>query len=241
MRPAIDVPHWPSRIWKSEALKVAHKFLFEFCLTSRMVQNDWTIFMTAHTGTAAMTMWGCTIIKSACVRKPKPTEEMKAMFKGAGVLVIDEVSFVNDQELQLLHECSKAMRDQNNPFGGFSVVFSGDFCQLPQLMAKESDLLHSEDSSGLWNDSINAVMILTNEHQFKNDPRHGRMMNRMWEMDLSTKDQKLMNNARLVKKGKLFCQCNCPPCSQCMCMQHRKEFKLSSQFQKMHSINSSHI
>ena len=154
----------PAGSEKSEVLKVARKFLFEFCFALGVLWNDWTIFMTACTGTAAMAMGGHTIAKSACVMKNKPSDEARAIFKGVQILVIDEASFMKDKELLLLQDRLQAMGDRNKPFGGFSIVFSGNFCQLPPIMAKEKDLLWSENSNGLWNNSINEVIILDNEH-----------------------------------------------------------------------------
>jgi hypothetical protein len=38
------------------------------------------------------------------------------------------------------------------------------------------------------------VIILNNEHRFKDDPRYGQMLKRMWSGDLSKEDCKEINN-----------------------------------------------
>ncbi len=38
--------------------------------------------------------------------------------------------------------------------------------------------------------NINAIIILDNEHCFKEDPDYGNMLKRMWNGDLTTEDQK---------------------------------------------------
>jgi hypothetical protein len=47
-------------------------------------------------------------------------------------------------------------------FGGLSIIFSGDFCQLEPVCCNDSELLFLSLSSGLWDNSINVVIILDN-------------------------------------------------------------------------------
>ena len=92
----------------------------------------------------------------------------------------------------------KEMKDRNKPFGGNSVVFAGDFRQLEPNGAKSNDLLFSKQSSQLWERLINVVLILNNEHRFKNDSMLGKMLTTMWKDDLPRKWQIWLNNNRLV-------------------------------------------
>ena len=101
-------------------------------------------------------------------------------------------------------------------------------------MAKERNLLHSEESSGLWNNSINVVLILDNEHRFKNDPECGRIMKRMWECDLSKKDRQLLNTTRLVKKGKLSLPAQLPDNAAHACAHNTERNAISAANFKKH-------
>ena len=57
------------------------------------------------------------------------------------ILVIDEVSFMNDKKGQTLDVRMKDIGHRNKPFGGFSIIFGGDFRQLEPVASEESDIL----------------------------------------------------------------------------------------------------
>jgi hypothetical protein len=44
-----------------------------------------------------------------------------------------------------------------------------------------------------WQRIINAIIILDNDHHFKEDPDYGKMLKRMWEGDLTCKDRERIN------------------------------------------------
>ncbi len=41
-----------------------------------------------------------------------------------------------------------------------------------------------------WGQKINAIIILNNEHRFKEDPEYGQMLKKMWEGDLDPEDRR---------------------------------------------------
>jgi hypothetical protein len=70
----------------------------------------------------------------------------------------------------VLKELDKKLKDIGNRthiFGGFSIIFSGDFCQLEPVCSNEKEFLFSTLSSGVWENNIKLVIILNNEHRFK--------------------------------------------------------------------------
>jgi len=193
----------PAGAGKSTAMKVARRFCFEFCFSLGVIWSEWTIFFTAYTGSAAMAIGGYTICKSAFIfTKRALTEEDMRLWRDVRILVIDEISFMNDDEFHSLDRRLKQMRDRNKPFGGFSIVFAGDFRQLEPSGISENKLLFSRMSSQYWSNSINVVIILDNEHRFKSDPPFGKMMKDMWKNDLSAKDRRRLNT-RVVGKNNL--------------------------------------
>ncbi len=44
-----------------------------------------------------------------------------------------------------------------------------------------------------WQQKINAIIILDNDHRFKQDPKYGCMLKKMWEGDLVVEDRKRIN------------------------------------------------
>jgi len=45
------------------------------------------------------------------------------------------------------------------------------------------------------------VIILDNNHRFKEDPEYGKILKRMWNGDLTNEDQKQINTRVIVYKG----------------------------------------
>jgi hypothetical protein len=56
-------------------------------------------------------------------------------------------------------------------------------------------------SSGHWDNSTNGVIILNNEHHFKEDPEYGQVLTRMWSGDLSKEDHQKINTRVIGYKG----------------------------------------
>ena len=55
----------PAGTGKSTLVMIARQFCFECCRIVGVLWNDWTFFLTAYTGTTAMSIGGYTICKSA--------------------------------------------------------------------------------------------------------------------------------------------------------------------------------
>ena len=100
------------------------------------------------------------------------SEEQKHEWDDVRILIIDEISFMNDPQLIKLDNRLKEIGDRTKPFGGFSIIFAGDFRQLQAVKSLESDLLFSTESSKHWETFINVVIILENDHRFKDDPEY---------------------------------------------------------------------
>ena len=93
----------------------------------------------------------------------------------------------------------KELGDRTKPYGGYSIVFSGDFCQLEPTKTPSNNLLFSRHSSELWDSSINSIIKLDNERWFKEDPQYGIMLKKMWQKDLSIQQRKRINT-KVVNK-----------------------------------------
>ncbi len=104
---------------------------------------------------------------------------------------------MSDTILKTLDRTLKETIDRTKPFGGFTIIFALDFRQLEPVGANETELLFSSLSSQHWENCINAVIILDNEHRFEEDPEYGQMLKRMWSGDL-TKDDQMRINSRVM-------------------------------------------
>jgi hypothetical protein len=135
---------------------------------------------------------GVTTLKAAFINQHKPlSQDNKNEWQDVQILVIDEISFVSDSMLDIK---LKDIRNRNQFFGWFSIIFSGDFHQLKPVCSTKKELLFATLSSGVWENNINVVIILNNKHCFKHDPQYGQMLKRMWSGDLSKEDRKKNNN-----------------------------------------------
>jgi hypothetical protein len=65
----------------------------------------------------------------------------------------------------------------------------------------EFDLMFSSLSSKHLDNCINAIIILDNNHRFKEDPEYGQMLKRMWNGDLSTEAHKRINTRVIGYNG----------------------------------------
>jgi ATP-dependent DNA helicase PIF1 len=95
----------------------------------------------APTGRAAVDIGGQTIHAFAGITPDSlklPLEKLRAIshgrilyerFKETEVLIIDEISMVENHLLERLNAMLKASRDIDKPFGGIQVVMLGDFYQ----------------------------------------------------------------------------------------------------------------
>jgi hypothetical protein len=88
----------------------------------------------------------------------------------------------------MLDKKLKDIGNRNQPFGGISIIFVGDFPQLKPVGSNDKELLFSSKSSGHWDNCINAIIILDNNHRFKDDPLYGQMLKRIWNGELSIED-----------------------------------------------------
>ena len=61
------------------------------------------------------------------IKKGALTEEDKREWQEVIMLIIDEISFMCDDELKKLDQRLKEMRDRANSYGGVSIVFAGDY------------------------------------------------------------------------------------------------------------------
>ena len=148
-------------------------------LTDYFTQRDESrrLRLTSFTGIAAKNINGTTLHtalalstsqKSGKKGNGKTNADLIAMWTGVDYLFVDEVSMIGCSLLLQIHEGLVVAKGRTEPFGGMSVIFAGDFAQLPPVSqvklfsrarsAKEATIF----GLLLWR-SVSTVIILTEQ------------------------------------------------------------------------------
>lgn len=104
--------------------------------------------VTAPTGIAAINAGGVTIHSLALIRQGQPLLRMKwgsnrKVLETITTLIIDEVSMVRCDLLDLLDKRLQEVKDNTKPFGGVQIIMFGDLFQLPPVKTP-SDIAYLE-------------------------------------------------------------------------------------------------
>lgn len=121
------------------------------------------VAVTASTGIAACNIGGVTLHSFAgvglgiepeihLVRKVKMNRKAVSRWLRTQVLVIDEISMVDPKFLDKLEYIARTLRRSDKPFGGMQIIMTGDFFQLPPVVARGTSTRYAFDAN-CW-DSI---------------------------------------------------------------------------------------
>ncbi len=113
-------------------------------------KNDIRYAVTAATGIAATHLSGRTIhswsgigihdhLSEKDITDILKNHLIKERIKNTKVLIIDEISMIHAHQLDLVNKVVRLARASWEPFGGMQVIFSGDFFQLPPIVAKDTE------------------------------------------------------------------------------------------------------
>lgn len=140
-----------------------------------------SVAVTASTGIASTHMNGMTIhawsgigIKDHLTLRNlqflKEKRYMRKKMEEVKVLIIDEISMLHQKQLNLVNEVLQFFKENNLPFGGVQVVFSGDFFQLPPI-GQEYETSREKFSfmSTSWVDADLKVCYLTEQYRQSNN------------------------------------------------------------------------
>ncbi|MEX0913193.1 MAG: helix-turn-helix domain-containing protein [Candidatus Paceibacterota bacterium] len=133
------------------------------------------VAITASTGIAATHIGGMTIhswsgigIRDSLtpydIDKIASTEKVSKRIKKARVLVIDEISMLNGNVLDMVDSVARAVKQNEQPFGGLQIVFVGDFFQLPPI-TRPGDAVHYAFNSNAWKSATPLVCYLSEQHR----------------------------------------------------------------------------
>lgn len=110
----------------------------------------------------------------------------KEMFRNISTLILDEISFVREEELRLINWILQTARENNLPMGGVRVIAFGDFFQLPPVAKpfeftkphfafQESSLRWLPRHFHVWND-LNFYQINLTENMRTIDHEYANLL-----------------------------------------------------------------
>ena len=125
-----------------------------------------------------------------------------ANYLDTDILVIDEISMLNQYLFEVLNYLCKKIRKCELPFGGIQIVASGDFYQLPPVCTDNDDnSIHANFcfQSSIWND----IFELENQFVFDVNFRQNEdeeYFNMLQEVRCGTPSFDTMNVSNVHKK-----------------------------------------
>lgn len=141
----------------------------------RVVRAGKRVAVTASTGIAASHIGGATIhswsglgildeLTNDDLRRLGGSDRLAKRYNNTDILVIDEVSMLHGQRLDMVNQLAKVLRGSEAPFGGLQVILVGDLFQLPPISRGTSDLdfIHL---SAAWAELNPRICYLTEQHR----------------------------------------------------------------------------
>lgn len=134
--------------------------------------------LTASTGVAALNIGGVTIhsfaklgigmdsFEKILYKIEKDSKAQKRIFN-TKVLAIDEISMLSSKFLNLINKVFKAVKKNDEPFGGVTLALFGDFLQLPPIIKEENETLCLNCES--WREAEIETVVLRSNYRQKND------------------------------------------------------------------------
>ena len=164
------------------------------------IENRKNIHITAMTGCAAILLdcnattintWGslgiCEDDFEKIIKKIRMYKK-KDNWLNTDILVIDEISMMNQYMFEMIDKIAKTLRKNKQPFGGIQVIFSGDFYQLPPVFNNFSDIKEKKCfcfESPLWKDIFKESVLLTYNFRQDNDKIYMKILEEIRNDNLS--------------------------------------------------------
>jgi ATP-dependent DNA helicase PIF1 len=133
------------------------------------------IAVTASTGIAASHLGGTTIhswsglgildqLTEEDLKRIGGSERLAKRYNSTDVLVIDEVSMLHGQRLDMINQVAKLLRNSDAAFGGLQVILVGDLFQLPPI-SRGTNQFDFAYLSNAWDELNLEVCYLTEQHR----------------------------------------------------------------------------
>jgi len=147
--------------------------LNEFIQRAR--QQGKALAVTASTGIAATHIGGTTIhswsglgIRDRLSQYEqewlKNNDRLRKRYNSIDILVIDEISMLHGNRLDMVNLACKILRDNPAPFGGLQVILVGDLFQLPPVN-RAGELVDFAHVSAAWQELDPQICYITEQHR----------------------------------------------------------------------------
>ena len=114
---------------KGEVIKAFVTFAKGICYVFGWNYNNDTVKITALTGTEACEIPnGRTLHSQTCLSNNRITKDAKVSWKSTKILIIDEISFLDEDNTTKLDKHMRKLKENDHDmYGGIQVIFVGDF------------------------------------------------------------------------------------------------------------------
>ena len=144
----------------------------------RLWSCDVVVAITASTGIAATHIGGVTIHSRAGIgiKEHLTDQDMELISQKehlhkniikAKVLILDEISMISANTLDMVDKVVQMIRRDGRPFGGLQVILVGDFFQLPPVMRDQDNNANKRFAfaSKAWKELNLAICYLHTQHR----------------------------------------------------------------------------
>lgn len=148
------------------------------------------VAITASTGIAATHIGGTTIhsrsgigikefLTDYDIEMMLQKEHLYKNIENVSVLIIDEISMLSANTLDMVNQVIQAIKNNNLPFWGLQVVCCGDFFQLPPVQKSgSSDTKRFAFASKAWKEAEFSFCYLNTQHRQK-DQHFSKILNEL--------------------------------------------------------------
>ncbi len=164
-------------------------------------KNKVKVSVTASTGIAATHLNGRTIhswcgiginesLTDLQMEGLRKKDNLSSRIIPAKVLIIDEISMLNANRLDLIDQVCKVFKQDLRPFGGMQVVLCGDFFQLPPVARGREDGRFVTESK-IWENMDLKICYLKEQHR-QEDKKFLSVLNDIRDNTVNNKTHKLL-------------------------------------------------
>tara|TARA_Y100000816_G_C26100900_1_gene583377 strand:- start:274 stop:1608 length:1335 start_codon:yes stop_codon:yes gene_type:complete len=184
------------------------------------------IHVTSMTGCSAILLncnattlhkWGCFGLGKGCeeeIYRNVVTRKKKDNYNNTDILVIDEISMLNEKMFEVLNYICQKVRKNEEVFGGIQMICCGDFYQLPPVCKDRTNVAESNFcfQSNTWEKTFHNSYLFDVNFRQNNDPTYFNMLQEIREGKVSFDtvgelvlcSKKVINPADSIKPTKIF-------------------------------------
>lgn len=146
--------------------------------------SGWKVGMTAMTGCASIllgqgsrtlhSLLGLGLLSGTVhdvYRRIRKNELAFETWQTLDLLIVDEVSMMSRRVFEYIEQLARMLRENEQPFGGLQVIFSGDFFQLPPVSENEFCF-----ESPIWDTIFSEHILLQHNYRQATDEKYSRLL-----------------------------------------------------------------